>query len=98
MMLIHESHLFEVQIETNFEVCDPRGFFLMRAFQPVTPLGKLFKNEHIEFPSNKVNKWLSKFLSVSGEGQPFFELHCDRVKVLHDLNSAYYVFDVCGQQ
>lgn len=73
-------------------------FFLMRAFQPVTPLGKLFKNEHIEFPSNKVNKWLSKFLSVSGEGQPFFELHCDRVKVLHDLNSAYYVFDVCGQQ
>ena len=28
MMLIHESHLFELQIETNFAVCDARHFFL----------------------------------------------------------------------
>ena len=69
----------------------------MRAFQPVTQLDMLFKKEHIEFPSNKVTRRLRKFLSLCREGQPFFESHCDRVKVLLDLNSAY-VFDVSGQQ
>ena len=73
-------------------------FFLMRAFQPVTPLDKLFKDKDIEFPSNKVIKRLTKFLSLCREGQLFFESHCDRVKVPLDLNSAYYVFDVSGQQ
>ena len=66
----------------------------MGGFQPVTPLDKLFKNKHIEFPTNKVTKWLSKFLSLDIEGQPFLESNCDRVKVLLDLNSAYHVFDV----
>ena len=27
MMLIHESHVFELEIETMFEACDPRSFF-----------------------------------------------------------------------
>ena len=57
MMLIHESHVFEPRnFETKFEVCDPRTFFLfvlcvcVRAFQPVTPPEKLFKDKHVEFP------------------------------------------------
>ena len=27
MMWIHESHVYELQIETKFEVCDPYSFF-----------------------------------------------------------------------
>ena len=27
MMLIYESHVFELRVETKFEVCDPRSFF-----------------------------------------------------------------------
>ena len=27
MMLMHESHLFKLRIETKFEVSDPRNFF-----------------------------------------------------------------------
>ena len=29
MMLIHESHVFELRIETKFEVCDFRSFQVM---------------------------------------------------------------------
>ena len=31
-MLIHESHILEQRIETNFEVCDPRSFFILLIF------------------------------------------------------------------
>ena len=27
MMLIHENHVFELLVETEFEVCDPCTFF-----------------------------------------------------------------------
>ena len=27
MILIRESHIFELQVEKKFEVCDPRSFF-----------------------------------------------------------------------
>ena len=27
MMLIHESYVFELRVETKFEVCDPGSFF-----------------------------------------------------------------------
>ena len=26
MILIHENHVFELRVETKFEVCDPRSF------------------------------------------------------------------------
>ena len=29
MMLIHESHVFELRVETKFEVCDPGSFFFL---------------------------------------------------------------------
>ena len=32
MMLIHESHLFELRSKTKFEVCDPRSFFFFKRF------------------------------------------------------------------
>ena len=36
MMLIHESHVFELQIETKFEVCDPCSFYSFNATYVVT--------------------------------------------------------------
>ena len=29
MMLIHESHVFELRSETKFEVCDPSSFLTL---------------------------------------------------------------------
>ena len=29
MMLMHESHVFELRVETKFEVCDPCGFLTL---------------------------------------------------------------------
>ena len=29
MMLMHESHVFELRVETTFEVCDPCGFLTL---------------------------------------------------------------------
>ena len=31
MMLIHESHVFQLQSETKFEVCDPQSVFFSNA-------------------------------------------------------------------
>ena len=36
MMLIHEGHVFEAQIETKFEVCDPCSVFLTQFFNATT--------------------------------------------------------------
>ena len=30
-MLIHESHVFQLQRETKFEVCDPQSVFFLNA-------------------------------------------------------------------
>ena len=29
LILIHESHVFELRVETKCEVCDPRSFFTL---------------------------------------------------------------------
>lgn len=29
MVVIHESHVFKPQVETKFEVCDPRSFLML---------------------------------------------------------------------
>ena len=91
MMLIRENHVFELRIETKFEVCFPAVFFYMcfsandttRQAQPrgisLVCVGNSRKVEQV---------------FVNGEGQAFFESHCDLVKELVDLISAYYVFDV----
>ena len=59
------------------------------AFQPVIPPDKLFTYKHMEFPLFSIaSSQVVEQVSVSGEGQVFFEGHFDLIKALVDFISA----------